>query len=223
MGTFYSYGACIHFPPSPVYTHSLVNGYARQAATCIPKNATFSSLLTTFILHGLGADSESNWFPWAASELRKREHEVIVPDFPNATSPTFEAWSKHLDQWGERISEQTIFLDHSLGCPFGLKYLASRGKKIAHFVLVAAPFTDLGWPELKNMFQDFPPKDAKKTASVFTILGSDNDPYIPVEHFRKYGELLDVAATILPNREHLWQAQLPEVLELVKESPLIRR
>lgn len=183
----------------------------------------FFASMHCIILHGLGAGSRSNWFPWAAVELRKSGYEVIVPDLPNATLPTFEAWAKHLDQWSDKIDDRTVFLGHSLGCPFGLRYLSDRKKAIAHFILVAAPFTNLGWPELRDMFRDFPPKGARETAATFTIFGSDNDPYIPVEHFAKYGELLGVQSTILPKREHLWQAQLPEVLELVKESPLIQR
>lgn len=175
--------------------------------------------MTTFILHGLGADSRSNWFPWVAAELRKCGHEVIVPDFPNTASPLFASWATHLDQWGEKINEQAIFLGHSLGCPFGLRYLTSRKKKIAHFVLVAAPFTDLGWQELQDMFQNFPPKGAKETAKKFTIFGSDNDPYIPVEHFHRYGELLGTRATILPRHEHLWQSTLPELLKAVVPFP----
>ncbi len=172
--------------------------------------------MTIFILHGLGGSSQENWFPWAAATLRKEGHEVFVPDFPDVLSPTYRAWATYLKKFQKHIGEESVFIGHSLGCPFGIRYLAESDLRIAHFILTAPPFTDLGWPELRDMFEEFPPENATKVAKKFTIFASDTDPYIPLEHIRKYEELLGIKATILKDREHLWQAEMPEVVEAVR-------
>ena len=180
--------------------------------------ATLAERMNAFILHGLGGSSQENWFPWAKCELEERGHTVIVPDFPAAEHPTYAAWEKHLDRFAQHITGETTFIGHSLGCPFGLRYLGNKKKTLHHFILVAPPFENLGWKELRDMFQEFPPKDAAKTAKHFTIFASDNDPYIPLEHVRKYEELLGMKATILKNREHLWQETLPELVSAMSKK-----
>ena len=168
---------------------------------------------TVFILHGLGGSSEENWFPWAARELRKKGYEVIVPNFPHSDDPTYRAWATHLDTFGSKIKSDTIFIGHSLGVPFGMRYLAERGKRIAHFICTAPPFTDLDWEALRDMMSGFPLENAGNVAEKFTLFASDDDPHIPLDHIRKYEELLGITATILPGREHLWQREMPEVLK----------
>jgi predicted alpha/beta hydrolase family esterase len=39
-------------------------------------------LLEVVIVHGSGGSDSSNWFPWLTTELQKRGHSVIVPEFP---------------------------------------------------------------------------------------------------------------------------------------------
>ena len=40
------------------------------------------------ILHGTGADSNSNWFQWMKQKLQEKEYKVWVPDLPKATDPS---------------------------------------------------------------------------------------------------------------------------------------
>ena len=120
-----------------------------------------------------------------------------------------------MNKFFTHIDASTVFVGHSLGCPFGLQYLAKNNLKIDHFVLVAPPYTNLGWPQLLDMMQNFPPKQATSVAKQFSILASDNDPYIPLSHIKKYEKLLSSKAIVLSNREHLWQSKVPEILYLL--------
>ncbi len=93
-----------------------------------------------FIFHGWGADSTSNWFPWLASELTKKDFKVAVPDFPNTMNPRLEEWMEYSENvvarpWRaekEVLSfkqpkglplQDSILIGHSLGTPFILRLL----------------------------------------------------------------------------------------------------
>ena len=96
------------------------------------------------IFHGWEADSTSNWFPWLADELRKKDFNVIVPDFPNTMNPKLGEWidfvAAGLTSSSEALSEgripannsrqpqglqlqNSILIGHSLGTPFILRLL----------------------------------------------------------------------------------------------------
>lgn len=93
------------------------------------------------IFHGWGADSSANWFPWLAAELRKKDYEVSVPDFPNTLNPDLEEWinyfgknvvacpwraEKHvinLKQSKGLQLQDSVLVGHSLGTPFILHLL----------------------------------------------------------------------------------------------------
>ena len=88
------------------------------------------------IIHGWEADSTSNWFPWLAHELRKKEYNVIVPDFPNSQNPDLSEWLDYFNNvaaglvpaeykgrpQGSRL-QNSILIGHSLGVPFILRLL----------------------------------------------------------------------------------------------------
>ena len=43
-----------------------------------------------FIIHGIYATPEANWFPWLKKELESRGNEVIVPKFPTPLDQSLE-------------------------------------------------------------------------------------------------------------------------------------
>src|SRR5690349_20897890 len=73
-----------------------------------------------FIIHGVGGTPEENWFPWLKTELEKRGHHVIVPQFPTPEGQTLENWLAVLKNYEEFIAPDSIFIGHSLGVHFVL-------------------------------------------------------------------------------------------------------
>ena len=61
-----------------------------------------------FIIHGSFGDSKEHYLPWLKNELEKLG-EVVCVDFPIGVGvQTFESWSKVLDQYKDKIIEDTI-------------------------------------------------------------------------------------------------------------------
>ena len=186
-----------------------------------------------YILHGLGADSHSNWFPWLKQELKNKGYTVAVPDFPCSATPKLDEWLDALKstvgQYGEGI-----LIGHSLGGLLAIQYLLSGGKS-PKVILVAAPFANLAVaPELDEFFPDkdvlkelhnikFAPSapadqiielvtDKKPTKTEFVVIQSDNDPYLNPDDGAKWTRILGGELIILPNMGHLLVSEFPEIL-----------
>ena len=136
------------------------------------------------IIHGWEADSTSNWFPWLASELRKKVWQVDVPDFPNTSWPQLTEWLEFFEKNIEtpRRDVSTIVIGHSLGVPFILRWLEKdsrfRGNdKVNAAYLVAGFHKPLGYPALENFVdRPFNWETIKKACEKFIVINSDNDP-----------------------------------------------
>ena len=83
-----------------------------------------------FIIHGVYANPEANWFPWLKTELEKRGFEVIVPKFPTPLDQSLESWLRVFSHYEDKINEETVLIGHSLGTAFILNYLEKTSKKI---------------------------------------------------------------------------------------------
>lgn len=163
-----------------------------------------------YILHGLGADSHSNWFPWLKQELKSKGYTVAVPDFPRASVPKLDGWLAVLrsviGQYGEGI-----LIGHSLGGLLAVQYLLSGGKS-PKVVLTATPYGK--FPLAPEIDEFFPPKQALfeiKNLTEFFILQSDNDPYLGSENGAKWAKALGGKLVILPGQGHFLAEEFPEI------------
>lgn len=130
------------------------------------------------IIHGWGANSQSNWFPWLANELEQKCWKVTVPDFPNSEFPLLSQWLEHF-QKNVAIDEETVLIGHSLGVPFILRFLEQSKEKIKAAFLVAGFDRPLNFPEIVNFVDK--PFDWKKIISScdqFIVITSKDDPFI---------------------------------------------
>ena len=180
-----------------------------------------------YILHGLGADSHANWFPWLKQELKSKGYTVAVPDFPSSAIPDLDEWLNVLHstigQYGEGI-----LIGHSLGGLAAIQYLLSGGKS-PKVILAATPFAkidiapeiDQFFPEsndIKTLRQATFPQDilglplSEPLKTEFIVMQSDNDPLIGPTDGQKWTELLQAKYVQLPGLEHLTLAELPEIL-----------
>ena len=132
-----------------------------------------------FIIHGVYADPDANWFPWLKQELEKSGFEVIVPKFPTPLDQSLESWFRAFSNYENKINEETVLIGHSLGAAFILNYLERTNKKIKAAILVAGFHKLLGskYDEINKTFidKDFDWNKIKNNCNKFFVFASDND------------------------------------------------
>lgn len=170
------------------------------------------------IIHGWGADSTSNWFPWLADELKAKGFDVAVPDFPNSQTPQLSEWidtlQSILNPKGSKTTrlENVILVGHSLGAPFILRFLEqlNQPQKGSPFVAVKAAILvsgferSLGFSETDNfVVKPFNWEKIKTSCDKFIVINSDDDPYIPLSIGYALAKSLGVVLTIEHNAGHI--------------------
>lgn len=164
-------------------------------------------MATAFIFHGVGGNSQENWFPWLKEQLEAQGMKVIVPGFPNADHPDFAAWTKHLSQYESQISEDSIFIGHSLGGAFAMRVLETLKHPIAATFLVSSVSGVMGniFDPLMVTFTEKPfdwEKVHANAGRVFVIHG-DDDPYIRADQAKHLAALVRAELTMIPGGGHL--------------------
>jgi len=163
---------------------------------------------TIIIFHGIGGNSEENWFPWIKETIEKKGHRVIIPDFPHADKPELHEWFAHMEKYQESIDDQTIFVGHSLGGIFALRLLEKQHTPIRATFLIASVTNETDGGEYAPLMTSFTVPDLhletiKKNGGKFHVLHADNDPFIPLQNAEKLARTLGAAITIIPNGKHL--------------------
>jgi len=185
-----------------------------------------------FIVHGWDFNPNMNWYPWIKKELEKKGFEVIVPKMPNTSEPKIKEWVSHLKKIVGKLSRDTCFIGHSIGCQTIMRYLEKENYKgkINKIVFVA------GWFKLDNLEDEEVEVVAKpwlntkielnkvrEKISKLTVFLSDNDPY----NFLKENEImfkkeLGARVVILKDKGHFTDSdkvnKLPVVLQEFKNT-----
>ena len=149
-------------------------------------------------------------------------------EMPSPDTPSIHEWVSTL-QHKIKPDTDTILVGHSVGCQTILRYLETfpTDTKIRAVVCVAGWFTlnELETEEEKEVAREWlsEPIDFEKIkthAQAFYYIGSDNDPYVPVENELKFKNNLGVQTLMLHNYGHIGGEdnvrELPEVLEIIE-------
>ncbi|MFA6354456.1 MAG: alpha/beta hydrolase [Candidatus Paceibacterota bacterium] len=151
-----------------------------------------------------------------------RNYEVILPEMPNKFNAKYLEWKIWFEKLIPYIKPKAIFVGHSLGGTFLVKYLSENkfSKNIKATFLVAACFNSDG---LDDPLLDFePPKNIssfKDQAGQIFIYHSQDDKVVPVSHAKKFQKVLPKAKlTILKNRGHFNQEKIPELIKDLKNK-----
>jgi len=168
-----------------------------------------------YILHGLGADPDDNWFPWLKKELENKGHKVIVPEFPYSVQPRLSEW---LDVLGEaiKVNGVGVIIGHSLGGTLAIHYILSGGKA-KKVILVAPPFFHVDYlPKLApiDKFLDLPENidNLNFVNNDFVVFYSNDDPMIPHSHGEEWVKILNAKQVVL-HKGHFTIFEFPEILE----------
>ncbi len=175
------------------------------------------------IVHGIGANSRDNWFPWLKGELEKLGCSVIVPDFPRSSTPRLDEWLTKFHKHNKEVDENAILVGHSLGCAFILSALEFRKKPVKAAFFVAGFTGLLEDAELNPLIGEFSDRDfdwerIRGSCKRFYVINSDNDHYVPLENAYQLALNLAVEVKVVKGGGHFNQPEFPELLDAVKKE-----
>ncbi len=78
---------------------------------------------------------DKHWIPWLKKNLEEKGFDVEVPLMPKPWAPDYIKFKKVFDKLN--IDENSIFVGHSCGCAFLVRWLGYTKKKINKLILVA--------------------------------------------------------------------------------------
>lgn len=183
-----------------------------------------------YLVHGWGATSKSDFFPWLKKELEKKKIWSYFPDMPNTEEPKIKEWIGFLKKNIKEIDKETIFIGHSIGCQAVLRFLEilPSSVKIKKVILVA-PWMHLDEKtieeegeevrEVARPWMETPInwEKIKSHCKEFICIFSSNDPYVPISNKDLFKEKLNAKSITLNNRHHFDMGngifELPEILK----------
>ena len=137
------------------------------------------------IVHCWSGTPNYCWYPQAKKDLERLGFKVSVPAMPETDAPRLDLWLPVLRELIGQPDRDLVLIGHSIGTVAIMRYLETlaEGQAVGRVILVAG-FTDsLNFPELANFFPGPLDFDRIKTRTEkFTIINSDNDPYVPLKH-----------------------------------------
>lgn len=159
------------------------------------------------IVHCWGGNPNYAWYPWVKTKLEKQGYVVDIPAMPHTDEPHLGDWLPHLQSVIGEPDEELVLIGHSIGSVTIMRYLETLkgSQRIGKAVLVTS-FTDqLGFRELENFFET-PLNFAaikNKSARGFTVIQSDNDPYVSNQYGTRLKEELDAELIVKHGALHM--------------------
>ena len=161
---------------------------------------------TVYIIHGYTSSSNAEWFPWMKEKLNKKGINVTVFDMPNSDAPVARQWIEHLDSNIEKITENTHFIGHSLGCITLLRYLEKQtdNTKFGGIILASGfikknPKYPIFDPFIK---EDLNMNKIIKMTQNRIVFTAPNDQYVPYDFSCELAQLFKANLITIENGGH---------------------
>lgn len=181
-----------------------------------------------FILHGSFGHPFENWIPTTFAALGEKGVKTIVPHFPTPDGQTFANWMAVMDAYDKAslLNSDSVIVAHSSACPFALKY-ASRKRGQFNRLITVSGFNNYhsGVVEFDAINAEFYQSDqeladSKNYFSRIDSMYSDNDPYVPADVLKSFGESIGATHHLIQGAGHFntdaGYRDFPELLKILR-------
>jgi uncharacterized protein len=171
------------------------------------------------LIHGYKSGPKLNFWPWLIDELKKRGHEVVAPQLPDAENPDEQAWTEALLEEVKNVDDETIVIGHSLGGAMALRFLEAVEARSTPkaCLLISTP-----WMIQSDKFRGFFMSELDFEVlmwkvSRFALLHSKDDDVIPFDHAQKYEKVLHAKLHETEEAGHFKGESYPVMLKVIDE------
>lgn len=171
---------------------------------------------TVINIHGAGPkhyrsleDGSGDWQAQLPTHLGS-DYKVLSPQMPSPKNPSFEEWKILFEKYLLRARGDLIFVGHSLGGSFLLKYISENiiPQKILALLLVATPFKTIKGFEAPTDYTSL-----KKIQNIF-LYHSMDDVEVPYAHALMYNELMQGNLKTYFNQGHFFKRkEFPDIIQ----------
>lgn len=158
-----------------------------------------------FIIHGTYGHNKENWFPWLEKELIKKGFEVFNFNYPTPDGQNFENWSKVLDKVKYKITDESIFICHSIGCVFLAKYCIENNLKVNKVIFVSGCNNYYHLEEFDKFNKFMYTNRLSEFINLCydrTCIYSKDDPYIKLEALEDFAKSINAKTIIYDKAGH---------------------
>lgn len=175
------------------------------------------------IVHLWEGYPEYCWYPKTKQELEEMGFVVYVPQMPEPNFPKQDIWVPTLREKVKEPSENTYLVGHSIGAVTIMRYLEglSDQQEVGGVVLVAGFTDDMGYEVFSNFFtKPLNFEEIKGKARNFTVIVSDDDPYINMKYGYKLRDKLNGELIIKAGLKHMSLGcnALPDVTDAIRRQ-----
>ncbi len=165
------------------------------------------------------------WHREYFNEKLGENFEIIRPNMPLAENAKYEDWKIYFEKYIPFLRDNVILIGNSLGSIFFAKYLSENKfpKKILSTYLVCPPFDDTCFEE--DLVGGFKLKSdlslIEKNSKNLTLMFSEDDDDVPVDHAEKYRKKLSPNAKIIIYKSkngHFRISSFPEIVKMIKKD-----
>ena len=163
--------------------------------------------MKAIIFHGSYGSPDENWIPWLKKHLETQGCKVFAPNFPTPKNQSLKNWNSVFEKIEKEINPESVFVGHSLGVAFALRLLEKLDVKVKACFFVAGFVGLLGdskFDEINKTFVEAPFnwEKIRSNCDSFTVLQSDNDPFVPIENAEEIARGLGVEVELVKNAGH---------------------
>ena len=111
-----------------------------------------------FVIHGLGRTAQDYWYKFIQKTVEEKGFNCYVPTLPPIEEMSYSSWKKAFEPYKQYINEDSVFVGHSIGSVFIVKYLMENKLKINKFIGVVSfnkvntNSQHLDWDEINKTF-----------------------------------------------------------------------
>lgn len=176
-----------------------------------------------FVIHALGNTSEDYWYNYIKTYVENMGYKCYTPTLPPVDKMSYASWRKAFDKYKHYINEDSVFIGHSTGSIFTVKYLMENGFKVSKFIGIVSfnecntnsPHPD--WEEINKTFFVDNLKDFKKVAKERICFYSPTDIY-DFKLLDKFANEIGAKKVIIENAGHFtaftgYDKEFKEILE----------